>query len=43
MNLEFFSVDEGDEVLSVNGTSFEGFTHRQALDTFKVEADYFVT
>ncbi|XP_068740445.1 uncharacterized protein [Montipora capricornis] len=26
---------KGDEVLSVNGTSFEGFTHRQALDTFK--------
>ena len=27
---------KGDEVLSVNETSFEGFTHQQALDTFKV-------
>jgi len=26
----------GDEVLSVNGTAFKGFTHQQALDTFKV-------
>ena len=28
---------KGDEVLSVNETSFEGFTHQQALDTFKVK------
>jgi len=26
----------GDEVLSVNGTAFQGFTHQEALDTFKV-------
>lgn len=30
----------GDEVLSVNGTSFEGFTHQKALDTFKVIISY---
>lgn len=26
----------GDEVLSVNGTAFQDFTHQEALDTFKV-------
>ena len=29
----------GDEVLSVNGKSFEGFTHKEALDTFKVDCN----
>ena len=26
----------GDEVLSVNGTAFQGLTHQEALDIFKV-------
>ena len=26
-------------MLSVNGKSFEGFTHKEALDTFKVDCN----
>lgn len=37
MNL--FAIFTGDEVLSVNGKSFEGFTHKEALDTFKVDCN----
>lgn len=34
---ETFSLQfTGDEVLSVNGTAFQNFTHQEALDTFKV-------
>ena len=32
----FYHQFTGDEVLSVNGTAFQGFTHKEALDTFKV-------
>ena len=32
----FHSFPLGDEILSVNGTSLENYTHREALDIFKV-------
>ena len=32
----FYNQITGDEVLSVNGTTFQGLTHKEALDTFKV-------
>ena len=38
VSLSFF-IRVGDELLSVNGTSFEDFTHQQALDTFKVNSE----
>ena len=34
-----FFICVGDELLSVNGTSFEDFTHQQALEIFKVNSE----